>query len=214
MELKLNYNLKDELLLRNSSIINFSSLEELREIFYKRFKEQEAKRGYYLNSYIRPVSEDYEIIENDEIALVGDEMEFDASMFDEPVEEEKERYEYSNDFINSFLNEDSSSQEKEEPVKEFKREPLRREEFLNLFGEGQVIKPSVSSDDKRVESKGYSEPVVVPEKKEKFYTNLIDFIKDHPNCSIDEASKHFSKKEIQRNIKVGKVYLRRGRLSI
>lgn len=214
MELKLNYNLKDELLLRNSSLINFSSLEELRGIFYKRFKEQEAKRGYYLNSYIRPVSEDYEIIENDEIALVGDEMEFDASMFDEPVEEEKERYEYSNDFINSFLNEGSSSQEKEESVKEFKSEPLRREEFLNLFGEGQVIKPSISSKSEKSEPKGYSEPMVVPEKKEKFYTNLIDFIKDHPNCSIDEASKHFSKKEIQRNIKVGKVYLRRGRLSI
>lgn len=214
MELKLNYNLKDELLLRNSSLINFSSLEELREIFYKRFKEQEAKRGYYLNSYIRPVSEDYEIIENDEIALVGEEMEFDASMFDEPVEEEKERYEYSNDFINSFLNEGSSSQEKEEPVKEFKCEPLRREEFFKLFGGGQVVEPSISSESKRVESKGYSEPVVVPEKREKFYTNLIDFIKDHPNCSIDEASKHFSKKEIQRNIKVGKVYLRRGRLSI
>lgn len=214
MELKLNYNLKDELLLRNSSLINFSSLGELREIFYKRFKEQEAKRGYYLNSYIRPVSEDYEIIENDEIALVGDEMEFDASMFDEPVEEEKERYEYSSDFVTSFLNEGKDYQEsKEELVKEFKREPLRREEFFKLF-EGQVVEPSISSGDKRVESKGYSEPVVVPEKKEKFYTNLIDFIKDHPNCSIDEASKHFNKKEIQRNIKVGKVYLRRGRLSI
>ena len=211
MELKLNYNLKDELLLRNSSIINFSSLEELREIFYKRFKEQEAKRGYYLNSYIRPVSEDYEIIENDEIALVGDEMEFDASMFDEPVEEEKERYEYSNDFINSFLNEGSSSQEKEESVKEFKREPLKREEFFKLF-EKRTVEPVISP--KSEKTKGYSEPVVVPEKKEKFYTNLIDFIKDHPNCSIDEASKHFSKKEIQRNIKVGKVYLRRGRLSI
>lgn len=213
MELKLNYNLKDELLLRNSSLINFSSLEELREIFYKRFKEQEAKRGYYLNSYIRPVSEDYEIIENDEIVLVGEEIEFDASMFDEPVEEEKERYEYSNDFINSFLNEGHSSQEKEEPVKEFKREPLRREEFFKLF-EKRTVEPVISPKSEKAETRGYSEPVVVPEKKEKFYTNLIDFIKDHPNCSIDEASKHFSKKEIQRNIKVGKVYLRRGRLSI
>lgn len=89
----------------------------------------------------------------------------------------------------------------EEP--EIKEEPVKRES------------PNLTS------SKGYyntSKPVerlrYTPKKKEKFYSSVIDFIKDNPNCSVSEAGKHFSKKEIQKQIKLGKVFLRRGKLSV
>lgn len=46
------------------------------------------------------------------------------------------------------------------------------------------------------------------------YKSLRDFVKKNPNCSIEEALKVFSKKEIEREIRVGRVYKGRNRLFI
>lgn len=48
----------------------------------------------------------------------------------------------------------------------------------------------------------------------KVYTDLIDFVLDNPNCLIRDAQKHFSEKEIKKQIKLGKVFLRGGKLSV
>lgn len=46
------------------------------------------------------------------------------------------------------------------------------------------------------------------------YKSLRDFIKKHPNCLVSEASEYFSKDEISKEVRLGRVYLSRGRLFI
>lgn len=43
---------------------------------------------------------------------------------------------------------------------------------------------------------------------------LRDFVKNNPNCTIEEASKYFSNREIQKQINRGRIFSRHGRLSL
>lgn len=190
MELKLVYCLSDELRLRNSVAFSFSSVEDMKKKFYKKFKEQEKERGYGLNTFIRPVLKNFEILENDEIALAGEEVEFSFEMFLEESKKEKQSedagYSISNPFLEVMRWNDLEQIEQEESVR-----PAENISEETTMSEQQV---SVKVD--------------------KIYLNLVDFIKDNPNCTVAEAGKFFSKKEIQKQIKLGKVYFRRGRLSV
>lgn len=210
MELKLKYNLEDELILRNSLSFGFSSLEDMRKKFYAKFKEQEKARGYGLNTFLRPVSEDFEILENDEIALIGEEEEFNFEMFMEEVEKPKEvsRVYSNNPFLEALNGYSYCNQEEKKPVEQ---------DSLRNWGINEDYHEVVHLLPKKPNKTNIKEVVSnVREQKrvDKIYTNLIDFIKDNPNCSVQEASKFFSNKEIQKQIKMGKVFLRRGRLSV
>lgn len=46
------------------------------------------------------------------------------------------------------------------------------------------------------------------------YKSLRDFIKKHPNCPTEDALKYFSSEEISKEVRLGRVYLRRNRLFI
>lgn len=199
MELKLKYNLKDELTFRNGLIFSFTSLEDMKKKFYNKFKEQEKARGYGLNTFVRPVSDDFEILENDEIALVGQEEEFDFNMFLEEVEkaetiEEVVPYSPSNPFLEALQ---EVSQQESTSIEEAK-------------GSDEPHNWGINEDYHEIIAPLPKKPKV----KEKIYTNLVEFIKDNPNCTVQDASKFFKNKEIQKQIKMGKVFLRRGRLSV
>lgn len=43
---------------------------------------------------------------------------------------------------------------------------------------------------------------------------LRDFVKNNPNCTVEEASKYFSHREIQKQINRGRIFSRHGRLSL
>lgn len=43
---------------------------------------------------------------------------------------------------------------------------------------------------------------------------VVEFVKANPNCTVKEVALHFSKKEIERSVKTGKVYVKSGRLSV
>lgn len=45
-------------------------------------------------------------------------------------------------------------------------------------------------------------------------TNLRDFLKEHPNCSMVDALRYFPKREIERQIRLGRIVLRHGKLSL
>ena len=201
MELNLRYCLKDELRLRYGTAFSFSSLEDMKHKFYKKFREQEKERGYGLNTFIRPVSQEFEILENDEISLVGEEVEFSYEMVLEESQKETQKeepipnegYSSSNPFLEAMKwSEEHKDEEKEEGK--------------------QVIKPVKNNSLGGIdENLGVRKDEV---KVGKIYVNLVDFIKDNPNCTVSEAEKFFSKKEINKQIKLGKVYFRRGRLSV
>ena len=46
------------------------------------------------------------------------------------------------------------------------------------------------------------------------YRSLRELIKNNPGCSVEFATKHFPKREIQKEIKLGKVFLKNGKLSV
>lgn len=206
MEFELKFNLSEELKYRYVNAFSFSSLEDMKNQYFKIFKEQEKARGYGLNTFIRPVLDNYEILENENIQLEGEEEEFSLELLSEIQD--------SIDEIGQETYEDEEDEYEAEPViptkvffeeQEVKEEQVKRK---NPYAEFETL------------MKGYSNPMESPKpaerpkKQEKFYSSVIDFIKDNPNCSVSEAGKHFSKKEIQKQIKLGKVFLRRGKLSV
>lgn len=54
----------------------------------------------------------------------------------------------------------------------------------------------------------------VPSTPKVSYKSLRDLIKSNPGCTIEFASRHFSKREIQKELKMGKIFLRAGKLSV
>lgn len=52
------------------------------------------------------------------------------------------------------------------------------------------------------------------EAKPRYSGSLRDFVKNNPNCSIEQASEYFPLREIKKNINQGRIFSRRGRLSI
>lgn len=203
MEFELKFNLSEELKYRYVNAFSFSSLEDMKNQYFKIFKEQEKARGYGLNTFIRPVLDNYEILENENIQLEGEEEEFSLELLNEIQD--------SIDEIGQETYEDEYEAEPVIPTKVFFEEPEVKEEPVkrkNPYAEFETL------------MKGYSNPMESPKhaerpkKQEKFYSSVIDFIKDNPNCSVSEAGKYFSKKEIQKQIKLGKIFLRRGKLSV
>lgn len=226
MELELKFDLQSELNMRNGLVKQFTTLEDLKEKFFKFFKEQEINRGYGLYSFKKPVDKDYKILKNDNIALVGDEEEFSFEMFLEEVEDDEEGnhqsevgYSSHNPFLKALERlEYDIETPKQEEVRSIARKTLNR----GYSGLDFKVDP-VEEPDKELKNCGTDEdchkvsrPIeeIIPQKSQKIYVNLVDFIKDNPNCSVKEASKFFSSKEIQKQIKMGKVYLRKGRLSV
>ncbi len=209
MEFELKYNLSEELKYRFVNAFSFSSLEDMKNQYFKIFKEQEKARGYGLNTFVRPVLDNYEILENENIQLEGDEEEFSLELLSEIQD--------SIDEIGQETYEGEEEYEAEPviPTKvifeepEIKEEPVKRE---NPYAEFESLIKGYSKPDES--PKPTEKPVIKPKKQEKFYSSVIDFIKDNPNCSVSEAGKHFSKKEIQKQIKLGKIFLRRGKLSV
>lgn len=45
-------------------------------------------------------------------------------------------------------------------------------------------------------------------------SSLIEFIKEHPRCTQEEARRYFSKREVDRNIRLGIITVRNGRLYV
>lgn len=43
---------------------------------------------------------------------------------------------------------------------------------------------------------------------------VVEYVKANPNCTIKEVSEHYSKKEIERSVRTGKIYVKGGRLSV
>lgn len=203
----------EELKLQASRYISFTSMDSLREIYYKKFREEEKERGYGLNSFVRGISQDYEIQESEELHLEEGEMLFDCSMFsEEPIisAEPKQKFEdYNIRQAKEFAQ--LAQQEKEvvykkvvevkEPLKERVIPPKEPQRSVQNSMPVRVEQP------KRVSK-------VVEQVPSNTYKTLAEFIKLHPNCTIQEASKYFSTKDIQKQVKIGKVYLRKGRLSV
>lgn len=46
------------------------------------------------------------------------------------------------------------------------------------------------------------------------YKSLRDFIKKNPNCLVDDAYQYFSKEEVSKEVRLGRIYLSRNRLFI
>lgn len=105
-----------------------------------------------------------------------------------------ETYNESNDFLNNT----------EEDLVE--HEETKVEELVGVSDTRPQVKPQILDIPQRTESvkvSSYEAPA-----------SLREFIKQYPYCTMEDAMRYFSKHEIQKEINLGRVVLRKGRLSL
>lgn len=84
--------------------------------------------------------------------------------------------------------------------------------FTSLSGKTSPVKAAVSSpSSKPIRDVPQMERVMVPEETPK---TLRDFVKQNPNCSVSDARQHFTDREISKQIRMGRIFQRSGRLTI
>lgn len=105
-----------------------------------------------------------------------------------------ETYNESNDFLDST----------EEDLVE--HEETKVEKLVDVSDTRPQVKPQILDIPQRTESvkvSSYEAPA-----------SLREFIKQYPYCTMEDAMRYFSKHEIQKEINLGRVVLRKGRLSL
>lgn len=105
-----------------------------------------------------------------------------------------ETYNESNDFLDNT----------EEDLVE--HEETKVEELVGVSDTRPQVKPQILDIPQRTESvkvSSYEAPA-----------SLREFIKQYPYCTMEDAMRYFSKHEIQKEINLGRVVLRKGRLSL
>lgn len=105
-----------------------------------------------------------------------------------------ETYNESNDFLDNT----------EEDLVE--HEETKVEELVGVSDTRPQVKPQILDIPQRTESvkvSSYEAPA-----------SLREFIKQYPYCTMEDAMRYFSKHEIQKEINLGRVVLRKGKLSL
>lgn len=204
IELKLS--LEDEIRLRLSNLITVRSLSEAKEEFYEIFKQEEREWGHSLF--------DDKIVPNDnfQISYETSNVEFT---------EGEEELVFSDGSLDLVFGEDGSlnfgvpqviQNDFVEDVEEeiFQSDMQEELDFVEaILGEA---KEKVHFGNPFVSSPKKDERVL--EKFEDIPKDLIQYVKSNPNVSIKDAMQYFPRKEIDKEINAGRVFLRRGKLSV
>ena len=145
----------------------------------------------------------------------------DYEEYDLDDEDNEEEYE---DYVEEQIVEDKANEDIEEDYEEYEDVVNNEEDIEEQIEESsnnQDITNDVSIDDfepefddikveqKQVQVEKPSKPeipkVETPEVKEEEPKDLIQFIRKHPRCEVSFALQYFSKKEIEKNIMMGRI---------
>lgn len=93
------------------------------------------------------------------------------------------------------------------PIKAVAPKPEPTRDISDLIPD---VSPEPVSPKKKVDAR----PAPISTTGPDTYRSLRDLVKHNPGCSVAFAARHFPKSEIQKNITLGRVYLRNGKLGI
>lgn len=208
MVIELKLSLEDEIRLRLSNLIRVRSLSEAKEEFYEIFKQEEREWGHSLFEAKIVPNDNYQIsyeTSNVEFTEGEEELVFSDGSLDLVFGEDGSL----NFGVPQVIQNDFVEDEEEEIFQSDMQEEL---DFVEaILGEAKEKvhfgNPFVSSPKKE---KGER----VLEKFEDIPKDLIQYVKSNPNVSIKDAMQYFPRKEINKEINAGRVFLRRGKLSV
>lgn len=190
----------------NCSDVEVPDVEEISKTREVRKRIGNSKRGVDAVE-VKENTNDIEVSEDDEEDIFGSlgfEDEEDATEKD-VTDEEDDGIFGSLDFTDEDVEEDENlTREIEKDIKGYDAENIYQK------GSKQVIASNKQNQKPAVKE------VKVEEKKEDRgdYKTLRDFVKANKGCTVSEALVLFSKKEIEKDLKMGRVYQRRDKLFI
>ena len=183
------------------------------------------------NLYSWDLEEDYSSLETEKGGSVGDYSDFDYE--DEVLENhwndlesernyldkessylDKDYVDLENDYVNSENEKNILDNENSVSDKEF-FESFFNNSFLEEDKKDLEIKESyVDLEKQSISSNSVSEKISTEIEKvaEDIPKDLRDFVRKNPNCEISLALQYFSKKEIDRQLNLGRVFKRKNRL--
>lgn len=187
--------------------------------------QEYADHGKYLEDYIPDAEEGYSSNDYEEVSIEGI----------NDYEEEEENIEDTTEDDGSWMDTIFSSVKKDEisdvKVESVVEEPEVLEENIEVVEEtikefiedtkdniNEVLIDSVQSSTQDINMSFSQEEVEeeLPEKEEAIVkpANIRDFIRQHPNSSIEFILKYYSKKEVDKALALGKIYKKKGKLMI
>lgn len=190
--------------------------EDYEEETYDEYDEEDEDSVEYEDGTSDTEEEYYE--EDEEYDTEEDE---DYEEYDLDDEDNEEEYE---DYDEEQIVEDEANEDIEEDYEEYEDVVNNEEDIEEQIEESsnnQDITNDVSIDDfepefddikveqKQVQVEKPSKPEILkvetPEVKEEEPKDLIQFIRKHPRCEVSFALQYFSKKEIEKNIMMGRI---------
>lgn len=132
---------------------------------------------------------------------------------DDSLEEDESSEEVDEDFSNMV----EDLEEEEDELEESPQLEYNSSNVLDRFFGGTLDDKSNFSESILKQATEQEKPIPVVHKEEQVIEVPQDirlFIKKHPNSSIDFVSKYYSKKEIDRAIKLGRIYKKKNKLMI
>lgn len=187
-------------------------VEEIVELTYSEIDVEYVEHGIYLEDYVEE-----EVVEEDESSydLEDEEAEIEIEDIEDLIVEESDE---SSDtvqdiggWMDSVLSEYQGKVLEEELVESKPEEKLIEEPL-----EPKVKEPVVDNSGLEMSFMQGEVDDVVSEKEDIIVkpANIRDFIRQHPNSSVEFVMKYYSKKEIDKALKLAKIYKKNGKLCI
>lgn len=188
------------------------TVEEVVEPASSEIDVEYIEHGIYLEDYVEE-----EVVEEDESSygLEGEEDEIEIEDIEdltvEESDESSDTVQDIGDWMDSVLSENQGKVLEEELV-ESKPEEELIEEPLNP----KVKEPVVDNSELEMSFMQGEVDDTVSEKEDIIVkpANIRDFIRQHPNSSVEFVMKYYSKKEIDKALKLAKIYKKNGKLCI
>lgn len=201
---------------------------------------ERVDHGKYLEDYVEEEVEEEEEPEDSDFV---EEVEVQPEGTNDYEEEEEENIEdaiedisdWMDSLFSSLKKDESVVEEKEEVVEESKKEVEVVEEKVeepkgNRFEEDSILDKNEKNGNSEIFTESIQQPTQSTEmsfkqeeveeelsEKEEIIVkpaNIRDFLRQHPNSSIEFVMKYYSKKEIDKALALGKIYKKKGKLMI
>lgn len=189
--------------------VGYSTLDKLVRDRIIALAEIDKRRGSPFLQPTRVISNDYKIKYNERIELMGDEIAWKVGLLDDV------------DIFNGSPVEEDEGVEKEERVVEKAErvmKPVTETPPPNVNQPKGVSqsKPSEVDADALWSTLISTQGKQVKEKEldTRNVANLVEFVRNNNGCTVREALKFFTVKEINKQVRLGRVFKKNGRLSI
>lgn len=203
-------------------------VEEIVELTYSEIDVEYVEHGIYLEDYVEEEVVEEDVVGEDESSYELEDEEDESSyeledeeneieiediedLIVEESDESSDTVQDIGDWMDSVLSENQGKVLEEELVESKPEEKLIEEPL-----KPKVKEPVVDNSELEMSFMQGEVDDVVSEKEDIIVkpANIRDFIRQHPNSSVEFVMKYYSKKEIDKALKLAKIYKKNGKLCI